>query len=171
MPPVKPVFLTVSLYVAKVINTPTVHQQCVRRPAPLSYRLQSHLTPRGCWIPPLALNTTVRLPFCSHRSFSFKVHFFFFFCSRVGPQRLPPGNKVYLRSRYEARTAEAVLPNRSAEVWPLSVPALSQLCHRACSPDCLVTQWVVSLCCLDCIVHAFPTVTAPAWRSLTNHRG
>lgn len=57
----------------------SIRLQYINRPAPLSYRLQSHLTPRGCWIPPLALNTTVRLPFCSHRSFSFKVHFFFFF--------------------------------------------------------------------------------------------
>lgn len=51
---------------------------------------------------------------------------------------------VYLSGRAEAKAA-LLPPTRSAEVWPLSVPALSQLSHRACSPDCTVTHWVVSL--------------------------
>lgn len=82
-------------------------------------------------------------------------------------------DRVSLGGRDETRRRqrEAVLPSRSAEVWPLSVPALSQLSHGACSPDCTVSHWVACLCCLTALCTHFsqPLQTAPppgsgAWR-------
>lgn len=66
------------------------------------------------------------------------------------------------------RERKAVLLTRSAEVWPLSVPALSQLSHRACSPDCLVSHGVVSLCCMTALcMHSPQFLPLESLESLT----
>lgn len=66
------------------------------------------------------------------------------------------------------RKRKAVLLTRSAEVWPLSVPALSQLSHRACSPDCLVSHGVVSLCCMTALcMHSLQFLPLESLESLT----
>lgn len=104
----------------------------VHRPTPLSYMIKSHLTPWGCLIsPPLPLS--------------------------AAPS--DASHEVSLAKRRDEtpqRRAKAVLPTRSAEVWPLSVPALSQLSHGACSPDCMVSHRVVRLCCLTALCLRFP---------------
>lgn len=77
--------------------------------------------------------------------------------SSIVPPMPPLRDRVSLGGRDEARRRqrEAVLPSRSTEVWPLSVPALSQLSHGACSPDCTVSHWVVSLCRLTALCMHF----------------
>lgn len=138
-------------------------------PTPLSYEIKSRLTPRGCLISYFAFK-----PF-SVASPPSLGHFFFLnpscptrltrppyatsppLSSSIVPQMPPLRGRVSLGGRDETRRRqrEAVLPSRSEEVWPLSVPALSQLSHGACSPDCTVSHWVVSLCCLTALCMHF----------------
>lgn len=128
------------------------HHQCVdvRRPTPLSHKIKSHVTPWACLSSHFAFKPLLKTP------------------SLFSPLLLfssppcPPPPRCLLRSlsrkgeTKRCKDRKAVLPTRSAEVWPLSVPALSQLSHGACSPDCVVSHRVVRLCCLTALCMHFP---------------
>lgn len=108
----------------------------VHRPVALSSNVKSELAPPRCLIPPVQIGS----PFLNPSAFS-------------------SGGLWRLSDRQRRSGGCSSSPSRSAEVWPLCVPALSQLSHRACSPDCTVTHWVVSLWCLmhcACLHHISP---------------
>lgn len=137
----------------------SVRPQCLARvdvhgPTPFSYKIKSRLTPWGCLISFFAFKLIMFLPPLSRWGIFLNSSCFFpplLFC--CASDASSGGPSLSGRERWNAaQTARAVLPSRSSEVWPLSVPVLSQLSHRACSPDCAVSQtglWV-SVAWLHC---------------------
>ena len=77
------------------------------------------------------------------------------------------GRDVHISQKEIWNVSRPPVATRSAEVWPLSLPVLSQPSHRACSPDCIVSHWAASLRSSDCNAQAFPTLhRSRIWNTL-----
>lgn len=127
-----------------------------RRPKPL-YNIKTHLTPRGCFISHFKLLCCcfIEAPFLKNKTIPLLL------LSSWGPS-LSREERWNSLKMSEGSPTPTPTPTRSAEFWPLYVPALSQLRHRACSPDCMVTHWV-SVAWMRCAcISQFP-FSRPFW--------